>query len=609
MTALQPLCRRHGIATAYDDPARPGTRRPVPEPTLRLLLDRRGADAPPAPERLAAPEGQRCHLPDWLRARPAWGLFCQLYELRSDRNWGIGDFRDLADLARIAGAAGADFLGVNPLHALFPADPARRSPFFPSSRRFLNPLYIAVDALPGAEVPPEAAALRAGDRVDLAAVTRVKFAALRRIHATARFGDGPLSAGHHAAFRARGGIALARHALFDALSLHQVERGHGVGWTGWAPPLRDIRSMSVAEFAAANEDEIDFHIWLQWVASVQLDAARDAARDAGMRLGLYLDLAVGEAPDGSAAWSAEGSMMDGLRIGAPPDVFAADGQDWGLAAPSPGGLAKDGCAAFRAMIEAQLRHAGALRIDHAMALWQLFLIPEGESPAAGAHLRYPFPQLVAALAEVSQAHGALIIGEDLGFVPKGFRAAMEAARILSYRILYFEQDARGFVPPDRWPRMALACLSTHDLPTLAGWWRAEDIALRRAHGLVGDTASEAQARTRADERGRLVHALAAAGLLDAAAEPPDAAAGVTAQAGLSETLLVAAHRFIARSPCLLAGVRLADLVGPEAPTNLPGTIDSYPNWSLRSPTRIEAIAAHPVFRAVTAAMATERPRR
>lgn len=496
---LDRLCQHHGIATAYDDPqaGEKGGKRPVPDATKRLILTQIGVDpgGPPTgqavPQSLAAPQGVACYCPDWLLAQPAWGIFCQLYELRSARNWGIGDFRDLADMAAIAAQAGADFLGINPLHALFLGDPTRRSPFSPSNRRFLNPVYIAVDDVPGAELPDAAIldALRDTDTVDYAAVIAHKLDALRIAFERDPFGPGPYARSQHDAFRETGGTALARHALFEALSLHQAAHGAGAGWKGWPDDLQHAQSKAVAEFAAQNASEIAFHIWLQWVATVQLDAARDAARAAGMRIGLYLDLAVGEAPDGSATWGAGDLTLDGLTIGAPPDVFAAEGQSWGLSAPSPRSMSQDDFAPFRDMIAAQLSHAGALRIDHAMALWQLFLIPEGASPADGAHLRYPFADLVRVLAALSHDHGALVIGEDLGFVPPGFRDAMEEAHILSYRILYFEQTETGFNAPDDYPHIALACLSTHDLPTLAGWWEAEDIQLRELHGLVDPESS------------------------------------------------------------------------------------------------------------------------
>ena len=604
LSPLHRMALHHGLTLSYDAPD--GTPRPVPEATLRLILTGMGVSlddtptGPGAPTTMALPQNAQCHLPDDLRDAPAWGIFCQLYELRSDRNMGIGDFADLARLAEICGAAGADFLGVNPLHALFTAAPDRRSPFSPSNRRFLNPLYIAVDQVTDAPLPAEAEGLRAAEVVDYPAVAAVKLRALRLAFDSTPF---PKDGGHadFDRFVAEGGPALRLHALFEALSHHLTAQGHGAGWHVWPEELRDPTGAAVAELGEVLAEETLFHLWLQWIARRQLTAASDAARAAGMRIGLYLDLAVGEAPDGSSTWSGAAAALPGLSIGAPPDVFATTGQNWGLSAPSPAALAEADFAPYREMIAAQLRDAGALRIDHVMALWQVFLIPEHESPAAGTHLRQPFADLVETLAALSREHRAVVIGEDLGFVPDGFQEAMAQANILSYRILYFEQDETGFHDASEWPASALACLSTHDLPVMAAWWQGVDVDLREAHGLVDADNSALHRQHRAQERAWMVEAL----------RPYGAAAGdaeTTSADNLPDSVLEAAHRYLARTPSLLAGVRLADLAGPVTLTNLPGTTDAHPNWQPRSATRIEALAELPAFRTITALMRQERPR-
>lgn len=604
-SSLDDLCRRAGITTHYGEA-------PVPEPTLRAVLGALGIDPDvqwPDPD-LADLGGMDlddeavCHLPGWLDEAPAWGIFCQLYELRSTRNWGIGDFGDLSDLARVTAQAGADFLGVNPLHAPFTAAPERCSPFSPSNRRFLNPIYIAMDDLPGGtEAPKEVLTrLRAADAVDYPDVARAKLTALRHVFAQTPFAPGRYEETAFEAFVCDGGDGLARHALFEALSAEMVRQGHGAGWTGWPRPLRANKSAEVAAFAAESPDEQRFHVWLQWIAKCQLAAAQEAARASGMRIGLYLDLAVGEAPDGSATWSAPGLNLPGLVIGAPPDMFTQAGQNWQLSAPVPSAMAADDFAAFRALISAQLAHAGALRIDHAMALWQLFLIPEGEPACNGTHLRYPFVGLMRALADESRRHGSVIIGEDLGWVPPGFREAMQAARLLAYRILYFEQEHGLFRRSGTYPRMALACLSTHDLPTLGQWWAGGDIALRQDFGLIDAEGARSQTRRRAEERRALIAAFVDGGQL--------AEGEVDAQASaLPSPVLAAAYGFLAQTPCLLTGVRLADLAGPERATNVPGTVTEYPNWRLRCPVEVTDIPGLPAFRAVTAAMRRIRPRR
>ena len=572
--SLAPLARHHGLTLSYDD-------RMVRDDTLRLILDglRQDPDGPPTGP--AAP--LKMKIPDITCPLPArgWGLFCQLYELRSARNWGIGDFADLSVLAGIAGRAGADFLGINPVHALFTAAPDRCSPFSPSNRRFLNPLYIAPDLL-GCDRPDD---LPDGDLVDYASVARAKLAALRTAF------DGSEDDPDFDAFQATEGRALHLHALYETIS---HDRG-GAGWTDWPEALHDPEGDAAQAVGRDRADDVAFHAWLQWVARTQLHAAQEAATQAGMRLGLYLDLAVGEAQDGSATWSGTAAALPGLDVGAPPDVFSEQGQNWHLAAPNPARLREAGFAPFRAMIEAQLRDAGALRVDHAMALWQLFLIPSGRPASEGTHLRYPFTDMLRVVAEEARRAGATVIGEDLGFVPDGFRDAMEAANVLSYRIVYFEQSDDGFTPAPAYPETALACLSTHDLPPLAAWWRGEDIDLREAHGLVSPEASAQHRDHREWERVELTRAFGLPARVADADTLPDAVRD-------------AAHAFVAATPSRLVAARLADLVGPDRPTNLPGVTDAYPNWRPRGTVPLEALEDHPTFRATCAALAARRPR-
>lgn len=595
---LEALCGRVGITTRYGD-------RAVPDASLITILRALGHDAgaPDLPGLHDDPaRAGTCHMPAGLAERPAWGIVCQLYELRSQHNWGIGDFSDLAALARIAAEAGADFLGVNPLHALFLAAPARHSPFTPSNRAFLNPLYIAMDDLPGPapEAPDALASLRAADLVDYPAVAAAKRQALAAIFAASPF-DADHPEREFAAFRAKGGAALERHALFEALSQHMAEAGHGAGWKDWPGAYHSPDSPDVTAFARAHQPQVTFHIWLQWLAARQLAAAQAAALATGMRIGLYLDFAVGEAPDGSATWGAPELFLHGLSVGAPPDVFAQDGQYWDLAALSPTALADAGFAPLRNLIAAQMRHAGALRIDHAMGLKQLFLVPDDAPALDGAHVAYPFADMLATVASESRAQGTIVIGEDLGYVPEGFRDTMRRADMLAYRILYFEQEWGLFRRAATYPEMALACISTHDLPTLAGWWRGEDILLRHRFGLIDAASAEAQHSRRAEERGALVAALIDGGQLPADCRDGEAET-LTAQ------VRTAAYSFLGATPCRLVAVRLADLVGPEGATNIPGTTDEHPNWQRRTPVTLDQIPATPAFRDVSAALRALRPR-
>jgi 4-alpha-glucanotransferase len=613
MTSLEELAARYAIQRHYY--TIDGREFQPPPETLRALLAAFGvasgteaeqraslAAAPAGPEaELRAPAGAVCHLPDWLERERAWGLAVQLYQLRSPRNWGIGDFADLGALARLAAGEGADFIGVNPLHALLLAEPGRCSPFSPSNRRFLNPLYIAVDDLPFFDrsgVPADAlAAVRASERVDYPAVARLKLDALGALWRTAR-GDQQ----EFATFRAAGGDALERHARFEAISVRMAAEGRGGVWQTWPAELQDPESRAVTEFARRHAEEVGFHAWLQWLADRQLGEARDAALAAGMRVGLYLDFAVGEIAGGSSTWSHRDVTLPGVRIGAPPDYFSATGQDWELAPLSPVAMAATGAAPFRALMDDATRRAGALRIDHAMALWQLFLIPDGATPAEGSYVRFPIEAMLSALAQASNAHRTIVIGEDLGNVPEGFREVMDAVHVLSYRILLFERNEEGYIAPEAYPRNALVCLSTHDLPTFQGWWRGDDVGLREAHGLIGPEAAADQAAARDVERRNLLGDLVAADLITGAAAR--AADLDTAPA----EIVAAVHRHLARAPSRLFAVRLEDLAGEQAPVNLPGTVDQYPNWRRKLALALDDLPEQPLWRDVCTALRDERPR-
>ncbi|MEX2629130.1 MAG: 4-alpha-glucanotransferase [Tistlia sp.] len=627
MTALlDRLCERHGIAISYRDQM--GDVRTVSEPVKRALLEAIGvpcgdeaalrralAEAPEPPEaQVEVQDHQRCFLPDWLDRGRVWGVALQLYQLRSARDWGIGDFEDLARVGEQAGALGADFLGVNPLHALFLANPWHCSPFSPSNRRFLNPLYIAVDRVAGFREEladgEERERLRGLDMVDYAGVAALKLAALRRLWPIWReraSGNGPDDRAAFDAFRAERGMPLARHALFEALSAHFVARGGSAGWQGWPEPFQRPDGEAVQAFEAKNRDELAFQCWLQWLADRQLETAKRRARAAGMRIGLYLDLAVGDAPDGSATWADPELMVTGARIGAPPDSFNIGGQDWGLSPLSPATLRERKLAPYEATLEDVVRHAGALRIDHVMGLRQLFFIPAGHPASEGTYLLYPLAEMLAALAEASHKRRTVIIGEDLGTVPDGFRETMAAAEIQSYRLLYFERLEQGLKPPQDWPRQALACLSTHDLPPLLGWWQGDDVALQQEFGFMDEALAGTELTRRRDDQRGLVEGLAAEGLLG----------GTEARALLQdrlspsalEALAVAVHRHLARAPSRLFAVRLEDLAGERLAVNVPGTHDEHPNWRRRLGPTLEQLADSELAQAIAGGVAAERPKR
>ena len=385
-TSLDQLAEAHGIALSYVGET--GGRRLVGDGVKRALLTSLGIDAGDenriaraiarAPPREPAPgKAPPCFVPPFLRPGRCWGIVCQLYALRSSRNLGIGDFQDLAVLCEIAAAAGADFVGTNPLHALFIAEPDRCSPYAPSTRRFINPLYIAVDHVDGAGealagLPHGVVqALRNAELIDYGAVGRLKREILRRAFAISG------NRRDFARYRRETGPELQQFATFETLSCAMRERGYGSGWHSWPMEYRNSRSPAVTAFVRANASRIDFHAWLQWICAVQLTSAQARARAAGMRIGLYLDLAIGVSPDGAATWGDRKLVVPTARIGAPPDLFNAQGQDWGLAPMSPAVLRERDCEPFVRDIEAVMHFAGALRIDHAMGLQRLYWISEG----------------------------------------------------------------------------------------------------------------------------------------------------------------------------------------------------------------------------------------
>ena len=592
--SLLDLARENGI-----DPRRPsadGTTAKVSEANLRKML---GALNVELAEFTETQSTSACYLPGGIAARPAWGISLQLYELRSERNWGIGDFADLWQFCEIAGNLGADFIGLSPLHAGFSADPERCSPYEPSNRRYLNPIYLAVDEIGGFMRSPDLEqrllAVRASPLVDYKAVMETKIAALRRIW-RAESGAANIA---FAGFVAGRGEDLHRHALFEVISDVMAGLGHGAGWKGWPTEYQSPHGPQVKTFEAEHRDEISFRKWLQWLAHVQLSEAKERANQAGMRVGLYLDLAVGEALDGSATWSEPEIYVAGAAIGNPPEPFASDGQDWRLAALLPSAITEGDRSPFHKLLAASMQYAGAMRIDHAAALARLFLVPTDGVPADGAYVSYPTEDMLRVLAQVSTQHRCIVIGEDLGNVADGLREDLLGADILSYRILSYERTASGFILPDGYPQLALACVSTHDHQTFKGWWRGADIDMRLEHGLVSPDMTESHVAERHIEREELVRAFEAADAVHNTCRKEE---------DLESELAIAAYRFVAKTPSMLVAVRLADLTDEPAPTNIPGTSNSYPNWKPKLSVSIETIAKLPFVGELVDMMNKARPR-
>jgi 4-alpha-glucanotransferase len=504
-----------------------------------------------------------------------WAPAVQIPALRDGRGEAFGDFAALARYARAAAGKGADAVAMSPVHALFPADASRYSPYGPSSRLFLNVLLADV-SLPDRKNGVSAG----GGLIDWHAAIPEKLARLRALFE--RRDESTRRA--VAAYAGERGAALVRHATFDALHAHFFEQAPG-GWQGWPAAYHDVTSPAVAEFIAAQPAEIDFHVFLQWRAERSLQAAQAAAKDAGMAVGLIADMAVGLDAGGSEAWSRPGSLLEGLSVGAPPDPLGPDGQDWGITTFSPRALRRDGFESFIETLRAAVRHAGGIRIDHAMSLRRLWVIPHGAAPGDGAYLCYPETDLVRLLALESWRARAIVIGEDLGTVPAGFRESMRERGLLGMRVLWFERtQSGGFTAPARWPRAAAAMTSTHDLPTVAGWWQGRDIDWTWTIGRTSAYASEAEERAaREEDRKRLWRACRKAGT----ASGPKPAADDPAAA------VDAAVAYVASAPAELAIVPTEELLAlPEQP-NLPGTIDEHPNWRRRFPAAAEDMLDEP----------------
>jgi glycogen debranching enzyme GlgX/4-alpha-glucanotransferase len=545
-------------------------------------------------------------------AEAAWrrrfGVSGQLYALRRQQgDQGIGDFTTLRLAAAAAGAKGAVYFGVSPMHALFSWDRRRASPYHPSDRRFLDPFLI--DVLDGEDLPSdaefEAALAQAGPFATLAALPTVDYEAvwtLKRAALRARFraferaraarpGE-PIFA-EQARFLAEGGEALRRFAIFEAISLERW----GENWRRWPAGLRDADPNALAAAASALAYEVDFALFCQWLADRQLAAAAASAKAAGLETGLYRDLAVGAAPDGAESWSRAGELATGASVGAPPDPFSLQGQIWHLPPPDPIAGAREGWRGLAALYGDNMRHAGMLRIDHAMGLTRLFVIPDGAKPAEGAYLAYPAGDLIGQIALESQRRRCMIVGEDLGTVPPGFRDRLAGADILGMRVLWFERAGLDFLPPPDYPSLSVASATTHDLPTLAGWWQGADIAERLMLGLLTLEAAERAIAERREEKRVLVEALRRVGEM---VGNPDF------EAPMTDALAAAIHGFLGSSGSVFASVQVDDLAGETIATNLPGTDRERPNWRHRLGGDVEALIAGARASAIIAALAKGR---
>jgi 4-alpha-glucanotransferase len=513
------------------------------------------------------------------RQADGWGIATQVYSLRSQGDGGIGGFAGVAAFGRSAGRLGADIVTISPVHALFGSEPLHFSPYSPSTRLFLNPLHADPAAVFGREAVADAATaeglsdemerLAALPLIDWDAATRARQTLYRHLFRQL-VAPGTAFGAQQAEFQrilADASPLLKGHAIFEALHAAQrrdnADRWH---WKDWPEAFRDPASAEVSAFAEREADEVSYQIFLQWMTGRSYAEAQRACREAGMRVGLVADLAIGMDGAGSHAWSRQREILPGLSIGAPPDYYNSEGQSWGLSAFSPRGLLSSGFQPFIETLRANLRHAGGLRIDHVMGMSRLWLVPEGARATEGAYLTYPSETLFRLIALESHRHRAVVIGEDLGTLPMGFREYLRDQGIAGMRVLRFEKTDAGHIPPRDWDPSAVAMTSTHDMAPTASWWRGADM-----DGNADASIAASDLDTREWDRGQLWGALQAEGIGSEARPAIDDATPI----------VDAAIRYVATSPCSMTIIALEDVLAIETRPNVPGTTTEKPNWRHR----------------------------
>lgn len=560
------------------------------------------ADIPPVTMSLICVPDD-CFVPPALQGNGrVWGLAVQLYAIRSSRNWGIGDFTDLRNLVELSAQFGANIIGVNPLHALYPDIPEQVSPYCPSSRSFLNTLYIDVEAVPEFSECDEACrlvnspdfqvhlrALRSDAFVNYPAVHALKQQILKILHRhflNRHVGSNSCRAQSFQQFLDDRGVSLRRQGLYEALQEHFHRQDPMLwGWPVWPSVYHDPNSPEVEAFAQNNQERIGFFQYLQWLSEEQLAAIGRKSSELGLGLGLYQDIAVGTDIGGCEVWNDRHLYATGIKVGCPPDEFNRKGQDWGLPPWNPHSLQEAAYAPFITMLRENMRHCGAVRLDHVMGLMRLFWIPSKGQPGEGGYVLYPLDDLLGILALESQRNRCLVVGEDLGTVPKSLQGELGKRHIYSYRVLMLERDKDGsFLGPAVYPEQALAAATTHDLPTLQGFWKGHDLDIRTDLDLFPDEKTREQMITRrAQDRAQLLLALDKEGLL-----PDEASVHPVSVSEMGPGMVAALYRFLSKSPSKILMIQPEDIFGQIDQANMPGTVDEHPNWRRKLSLDIEA---------------------
>lgn len=573
-----------------------------------------------------------CYLPpqfDSPGTSRLWGMYLNLYSIRSSQNWGTGDFTDLKKIVAWLADLNSAFVGINPLHAIANKKPGGISPYSPISRLYKNFLYLDIEAIPdfqscnkalaitdSGDFKKRLEALRNTDLIDYEKAASLKNGLLLQAFEVfyekiADSSQGPDSRARVADFNkyvAEEGEDLDAYATYMALcESFKNPGGEGLppacfdSWQEWPPEYRDPSGKAVTEFKKRSGKLILFHKYVQWLVDRQLAEAADLAKRLGMPVGLYNDLAIGSIGGGSDAWNFQDVIAGGIDVGAPPDDFNLTGQNWGFPPIVPAGLKKTGYEFFIQTIRKNMKYSGALRIDHALGLFRLFWIPAGMSASQGAYLKYPSEDLLKIIALESVRNKTVVIAEDLGTIGENVRETLLRFRMLSYRLLYFERDypAPSFTKPEKYPDMALCSVTTHDLPTIYGYWAGRDLEVKKRLGLFPDEASlHRHLSERERDKALLLEALKSAGMT--------LEGGPGAASAMGPELCLAIYEYLARTSCKLATVSLDDAIGTMDQQNMPGVTDSYPSWMQKSPVTLEQIMSESWFKALSERLKTKK---
>lgn len=564
---------------------------------------------------------KQCYIPDQLRqGKKLWGLSVQLYALRSKGNWGIGDFADLQELLDLVARHGGGFVGINPIHAGYPSnpDPDMISPYSPSSRKWLNVIYIRVENVPeythcqkamdlvqSDAFQQKIRALKDREYVDYRHVLDLKLKALREIFDTGMMTDKRNNrARQFLEFVERGGESLMRMAAYDALQAHFYANGQDAwGWMAFPNEYQDVNSYFVKDFIEAHQHDVHFYCYLQFLAQEQLDWAFDTSRNNGMALGIYRDLAVGVTFGSCDVWADSDNIYskDGSSIGAPPDTLGPKGQNWGLAPLNPNNLRATRYKEYINLYRSNMRSCGALRIDHAAGINRYWVVPPGKDATDGVYIKNNLNDILGIIALESMRNKCLIIAEDLGTIPPELRRGLKESCMYSYKLFFGERAwDGGYIAPRDYEPIAMSALTTHDMPTLKGWWGFYDLTLGQELGIYTQEQAEKLKEDRIEAKQQILNSLHGLGSIDDSI-PRDAR-----ECELTQELADGMQVHMCRGACVLYSSQLEDWIGVEKPMNIPGTFREYPNWRRKLTMDIDDIFALDHVRHLTEAMTQAR---